>query len=153
MSNRIVSEMKRVISDYEGGASALIPVLQEIQGRYNYLPEEAIDSVAEGLSLPLSQVYRVATFYDVFSLTPRGKHVISVCLGTCCHVNGNSEILDELKRNLGIGLGETTKDSRFRIEAVRCLGCCALSPAVKVNDDIYARLTREEISDIIESYK
>jgi len=153
MNNQIVNGVERIIGGYKRDSSALIQILQKIQSKYNYLPEEAVNIVAEGLSLPLSQVYRVTTFYNAFSFKPRGRHLISVCLGTCCYVNGNSEILDGLQRDLGIGLGETTKDFRFTIGAVRCLGCCALSPSVKVDEDIYAGLSREKISKIIERYR
>ncbi|MEW5759815.1 MAG: NAD(P)H-dependent oxidoreductase subunit E [Candidatus Thermoplasmatota archaeon] len=111
----------------------LLPILQEIQERYNYLPEEILKEVAEQLNMSLTDVYSIATFYRAFSFKPKGKHVLTVCLGTACHVRGGGRIVDALSRELGIESGSTTKDNKFTLETVNCLGCCALGPVVVVD--------------------
>lgn len=111
----------------------LLPILQEIQERYNYLPEEILKEVAEQLNMSLTDVYSIATFYRAFSFKPKGKHVLTVCLGTACHVRGGGRIVDALSRELGIESGNTTKDNKFTLETVNCLGCCALGPVVVVD--------------------
>ncbi|MDP2952653.1 MAG: NAD(P)H-dependent oxidoreductase subunit E, partial [Chloroflexota bacterium] len=118
-----MSQAKAIIKRYKGEKSSLTHVLQEIQEHYYYLPKEALVKVSEGLGVPLPQVYSVATFYKAFSLTPRGKHLVNVCLGTACHVQGASLIMDKVARELGVEVGGTTADRQFTVEGVRCLGC------------------------------
>lgn len=150
-----VSEIEQIINNHRdnGRNGSLIAVLEEIQARYRYLPRDAMILVSEWLGIPLSQTYSVATFYNAFSLVPKGKHLVSVCLGTSCHVRGGGDILDKVKRELDLDLRETTEDFQFTVEEVRCLGCCSLSPVIRVDDDTYAHLTQTQVRRILEKYK
>jgi len=135
-----------------GHPADLIGILQEIQKAYKYLPEEALRYVSETMNVPLSQVYALATFYKVFSLEPRGKHVIRVCAGTACHVRGAKGLADTIGRLLGLEPGQTTQDRQFTFETVNCLGACALGPVVVVDDKYYEKVTRDRLKKILESY-
>lgn len=135
------------------GRGTLVPLLQDINAKYGYLPENILKYVSADLHIPLSQIYNIATFYKAFSLTPRGRYTISVCLGTACHVRGGRKILERLERDLGIKVGQTTPDLNFTLEAVRCLGCCGLAPVVTIGDDLYGKMTQVKIPKIIEKYK
>jgi NADH-quinone oxidoreductase subunit E len=150
-----VSEFEEIINNHRdnGRNGSLIAVLEEIQTRYRYLPRDAMILVSEWLGIPLSQTYSVATFYNAFSLVPKGKHLVSVCLGTSCHVRGGGDILDKIKRELNLDSRETTEDFQFTVEEVRCLGCCSLSPVIRVDDDTYAHLTQTQVPRILEKYK
>ena len=150
-----VSEIEQIINNHRdnGRNGSLIAVLEEIQARYRYLPRDAMILVSEWLGIPLSQTYSVATFYNAFSLVPKGKHLVSVCLGTSCHVRGGGDILDKIKRELDLGSRETTEDFQFTVEEVRCLGCCSLSPVIRVDDDTYAHLTQTQVRRILEKYE
>ena len=121
--------------------SALIPILQDVQGEFNWLPPEAMRHVARKLEMSLIDVYGVATFYRSFSLNPRGKHIGTVCLGTACHVRGGQRIVDEVARELGIGPGETTEDLSFTLETVNCLGCCAIGPILVLDGEYHGEMT------------
>lgn len=134
-------------------SSALIGILQEINAEYSYLPDWGLRLVAEALNLDFSTVYQVATFFRAFSLKPRGKHLIQVCLGTACHVGGGEFILGSIERELGIGPGETTGDLLFTLETVRCIGCCALAPVIRIDDATYGHLTQDKMGRILESYQ
>jgi NADH:ubiquinone oxidoreductase subunit E len=139
----------RIIEKYGSAGGTLIGILTDIQKEYTYLPQEALRRVGERLEIPLSQVFSVCTFYKIFSLTPRGKHSIKVCLGTACHVKGAALILDRLRRDLDIPEGGTTKDGKFTLETVRCVGCCSIAPVVTVDETAYGRLKQEQLSGII----
>ena len=130
-----------------------MPVLQEAQDIYGYLPYEVQKMVAEGLGVPLEEVYGVATFYSQFALSPKGKYNISVCLGTACYVKGSGDILDRLSDILGIEAEECTPDGKFSLTACRCIGACGLAPVIMVNEDVYGRLTVEDVQGIIDKYK
>ena len=131
----------------------LLPILLDINRRFNWLPRPALEHVADELRLPLTEILRVATFYNAFSLVPRGQHIVSVCLGTGCFVKGSPRLLDRLERELGIKHGETTADFRFSLEVVRCIGCCALAPAMRVGDDTYGRLEPGMVPKILRAYE
>ena len=131
---------------------SLIPILQDINEKYRYLPENLLKFVAKKLDIPLSQIYNIATFYNAFSLVPRGKYTVSVCLGTACHVKGGQKILERFERDLGIKDGETTPDMNFSLTGVRCLGCCGLAPVVTIGDDLYGKLSQAKIPKIMEKY-
>ncbi|MCK4547605.1 MAG: NADH-quinone oxidoreductase subunit NuoE [Candidatus Eisenbacteria sp.] len=131
----------------------LIGAMQDIQRELNYLPEEAMRLVAQKIGVPLSQVYSIATFYKTFSLEPRGRHLINVCMGTACHVRGGVQILEKLKRILGIDTGGTTNDQRFSLEAVRCLGCCGLAPVIMIDGKFHGKLTQKGLDRILEQYE
>ena len=129
-----------------------MPVLQEAQEVYGYLPIEVQKMIAEGLSVPLEEVYGVSTFYSQFSLTPKGQYNISVCLGTACYVKGAGKIIERISEILGIGAEECTADGRFSLKACRCIGACGLAPVMTVNDDVYGRLEIEDIDGILAKY-
>lgn len=145
--------VKSAVNSWNNDKSNLISILLDIQDEYNYLPQEAIILVAKALDVPLINVYAVATFYTVFSLKPRGKHIINVCVGTACHVRGGQRILDRIQRNLKINPGETTENNLFTLETVRCLGCCALGPVIVVDDTYYSHLTTKATDSILEKYR
>jgi len=133
--------------------SALIGILQDIQAEYNYLPKEALLRVRESLNIPLTQIYGIASFYKSFSLRPRGKYIVNVCLGTACHVRGAVRILEEVERDLGIKSGQTTKDSNFTLETVNCLGACALGPLMVVNEQYYGKMTPGKAKKALRNYR
>lgn len=146
-------ELKKVIENHKTQPGGLMPVLQEAQAIYGYLPIEVQRMVAEGMNVPLSEVYGVATFYSQFSLTPKGEHRISVCLGTACYVKGADKILAAIEEKLGIKSGECTPDGMFSIESCRCLGACGLAPVMTVDGEVYGKCTPESAVRIIESYQ
>ena len=147
-------ERVEVIANKYGGISdSLIPILQDIQSAYHYLPEHALRTVASQLGLPLIQVYSVATFFKAFSLKPRGQHTVTVCLGTACHVRGAPTVLDEAKRRLGIEPGDTTEDMQFTLETVNCLGACALGPILVVDGKYHGQIGPRKIKTILDRYK
>lgn len=131
---------------------ALLPVLHEAQEIYGYLPIEVQQMVADGLNVSLSEVYGVATFYSRFSLTPKGKHQISVCLGTACYVKGSDKVLEEVEKMLGIKSGECTPDGLFSIDSCRCVGACGLAPVMMIDEEVYGKLTPAEVHKIIANY-
>ncbi len=131
----------------------LMSVLHKAQDLFGYIPIEIQRLISEELDIPLSEIYGVATFYSQFSLVPKGENEISVCLGTACYVKGAQEILDELIKVLGIGVGETTPDGKFSIGETRCLGACGLAPVMVVNDDVYGKLKRSDVKEIIDKYR
>ena len=147
------AKLKEAIARNIDDPGAVMPVLQEAQEIYGYLPIEVQKMVAEGLNVPLEEVYGVSTFYSQFALSPKGKYNISVCLGTACYVKGSGDILNKLSEELGIGAEECTPDGKFSLTACRCIGACGLAPVIAVNDDVYGRLTVEDVPYIINKYK
>lgn len=141
------------IKKHKASAKSLIAVFQDIQKQQGYLSEEAVRYVAGKLTVPASRAFAVATFYSAFSLIPRGRNTIHVCLGTACHIKGAGRIAERISRHLQIKPEERTTDGRFSLHTVRCLGCCALAPVVKVNNDIHADTTQDRISAILEKYQ
>ena len=148
-----LSDTKKIIQQYRNKKGVLIPLLQDIQAVYGYVPKEAIDLIAKELSFYPVEIYGVLTFYTQFYLNPRGEHIIKVCQGTACHVMGGKEILDYLSNKLGIGEGETTKDGVFSLERVACLGCCGMAPVVMIDNDFYGRCTIQKLDELLEKYK
>ena len=130
-----------------------MPALQKAQGIYGYLPREVMVIIAEELNVPLSEVYGVATFYAQFTLTPKGKYQIGVCLGTACYVKGSGDVYNELCKILGIESGGVTPDKMFSLDATRCIGCCGLAPVMSINGEVYGKLTAKDVAGIIEKYK
>ena len=141
-----------VVDQYGCNRDSLISILQDIQTEYRYLPEEVIRRVAKRLDLPLIQVYGVATFFKAFSLKPRGEHLVRVCLGTACHVRGAPAVLDEVKRQLGVETGDTTKDMKFTLETVNCLGACALGPLLVIDDKYQGQMSPGKIKKALRDY-
>lgn len=142
-----------LLEKYRHQKGALIPVLQETQEIYGYLPGESIKIISKELKIPPANVYGVATFYAQFHLSPRGRHVVRVCLGTACHVRGGAKILEAIETNLGIKDGDTTENLLFTIESVACLGACGLAPVMMVDDDTYGRLTPDKVAEVINQYR
>jgi NADH-quinone oxidoreductase subunit E len=136
--------------NYDGG---LIPVLQEAQSIYGYLPSEALEKISQELRIPFSEVFGVVTFYAQFHLKPRGRNIIRVCLGTACHVLGGSRIFKSIQDVLGVGNGETTEDLRYTLESVACIGACGLAPCIMINDDTHGRLVPGDMKKILEQYE
>ncbi|OGP92832.1 MAG: NADH dehydrogenase [Deltaproteobacteria bacterium RBG_16_47_11] len=157
---RLVEEISRedwekvdqVIDKYKERHGVLIPVLKEVQDICGFLPKKIQHRIAQGLRLPPSQVYGVVSFYAFFTTIPRGKHVIRVCLGTACYVRGAKQILDNLQRELHVGVGGITQDRRFSLEAVRCLGACGLAPVMVIGNDTYGMLSPGKATEIVSSY-
>lgn len=143
------SKVTSILTKHNNEKNALIPILQEIQEEFNYLPQESLRIVSHSLGIPLVDIIGVATFYRAFSLNPRGKHLITVCLGTACHVRGGPKILDEFQKRLSINAGETTGDSQFTLETVACLGCCAIGPVVVADGNYYAQTTIRKVNSIL----
>jgi NADH:ubiquinone oxidoreductase subunit E len=142
----------QVIAKFKGKPGAMIPVLEEVQGVTGYLPEVVQRRVSTGLGIPLAQVYGVVTFYSFFTMKPRGKHQVRVCLGTACHVRGAKRNLDHLIEHLGIEVGNVTEDRNFGLELVRCLGCCALAPVMMVGQDIHKQVKTAKLDQLIKTY-
>jgi NADH-quinone oxidoreductase subunit E len=147
-----LSKFEPILRKFSGQEGAMIPVLQEAQSIYGYLPEEALAYISHGLKIPLSRIYGVVTFYAQFYLTPRGRHTVRVCRGTACHVRGGRSILNAVKENLGIAEDETTKDLNFSLETVACLGTCFLAPVMMVDRNYYGKLIPHRIPPIIRQF-
>lgn len=147
------AQLMEVIAKHKTQPGGLMPTLQEAQGIYGYLPIEVQTMIAEGLGKSLSEVYGVATFYSQFSLTPKGKHRVSVCLGTACYVKGSDKILEAVEANLGIKNGECTADGMFSIDCCRCVGACGLAPVMLVDEDVHGKLKPEQVDEILNRYR
>ncbi|MEE1013607.1 MAG: NAD(P)H-dependent oxidoreductase subunit E [Clostridia bacterium] len=147
------AQLKQVIAEHKDQKGAVIPVLHEAQNIYGYLPIEVQEMISEGLNVPLAEIYGIVTFYAQFSLNPKGKYQIGVCLGTACYVKGSGDILEKVKELLGIDVGECTPDGLFSIDATRCIGACGLAPVLTVNEDVYGRLVVDDVAGIIEKYR
>jgi NADH-quinone oxidoreductase subunit E len=141
------------LEKYRDRKGVLVGVLQEIQSEFRYLPEEELRRVSEVLGVPLAQLYALATFYNAFSLTPRGEHTVCVCMGTACHVRGAHRVLEEFERELCVKAGETTGDRRFSLETVNCLGACALGPLVTVDEDYHGNMTVDRVRKVLKKYE
>jgi NADH-quinone oxidoreductase subunit E len=146
-------DLNKILSNYNGEKSDLIPLLQDIQSEYGYLPEELMEDVSRFTKVPKSEIYGVATFYTQFRFTPKGKKHISVCTGTACHVTGAQQIIEGMERHLDIKEGETTPDGEYSLESVGCLGCCALAPAAMVDDEIKSKLSLRSVKKIFREYE
>jgi NADH:ubiquinone oxidoreductase subunit E len=152
-AGRIFREVQGVIDDTGGQAGAVIRVLQQTQGLIGYLPGTVLKTISRDLKMPLSEIYGIVSFYHFFTMVPKGKHVIQVCMGTCCYVKGGQRLLDTLKKESGLVPGGITPDSKFSLETVRCLGCCGLSPVMAIGDQVYRRVKPSDIKDILSSYE
>ena len=146
-------ELREYIKHLAGTQGALIPIMQKAQALYGYLPIEVQTIVADGLGIPLEEVYGVATFYSQFTMSPKGQNRISVCMGTACYVKGAGKILEKISELLGISSGECTPDGKFSLDSVRCIGACGLAPVMLVGDDVYGSLTPGEVEGILNKYR
>ena len=147
------AQLREAIAAHKGQPGATMPVLQAAQEIFGYLPEEVQIIIAEGLDIPLSEVYGVVSFYTQFSLNPKGRYQISICLGTACYVKGAGAILDAVQKKLGIAPGGITPDGKFSLDACRCIGACGLAPVMMINDDVYGRLTPDQVAGILDRYE
>ena len=147
------AQLRSVIAELKDERGALMPILQKAQDIYGYLPIEVQTMIADECGIPLEKVYGVATFYSQFSLYPKGKYKISVCLGTACYVKGSGDIYEKLQELLGIEGGQCTPDGKFSLDACRCIGACGLAPVLTINDDVYGRLTAAEMADVLAKYE
>lgn len=150
--NGIDPKMQEILNTYKQEKDNLIQILNEVQEYYGYVPEKAQVAISEYLSIPMAEIYGVITFYSRFTLKPKGKYHIAVCLGTACFVKGSEKILDRAKERLGIDVGETTKDGKFSLEATRCVGACGLAPVFTVNDEVYGKATVKTMDEILDKY-
>lgn len=150
---KYLAPLNEILKNYSMEEKYLIPILQDAQDEYGYLPEEVLKEIACNLDLSLSQVFGVVTFYSQFHLEPRGENIIRVCTGTACHVRGGSEVLDQLKEELNIDSGETTEDLNFTLETVACIGACGLAPVIMINDETFGRMTPKKVPEILKNFK
>src|SRR5690242_2874704 len=148
-----IDKVEPLLEQYEAQRTNLIPILQEVQDTYRYLPQEVLRKISKKLRVPLTDVYQVATFYRCFSLQPRGRHVVQVCLGTACHVRGGDLVLERAQTESGTGLTGTSPDMEFTVEPVRCLGCCGLAPVMRVDRDTFAHLEQAKVRGILNRYR
>ena len=156
MSNeteKMTPELRAFIEEWKDKPGNLIMVLHKVQQTYGYIPRAIAIETSELLDVPLAKIYGVVTFYNFFKLQKAGKYIIQVCLGTACYLRGGDDLIKEFERQLGVGVNTTTSDGLFSIEAVRCLGCCGLAPAMMVNDEVYGRLVPGDVPGIIEKYR
>jgi NADH-quinone oxidoreductase subunit E len=140
--------VNEIIESNGADRAASLAILQDVQREYNFLPREALELVAQRLNVPVGHIYQMATFFKAFSLKPKGEYVIKVCLGTACHVQGGPHILEELEHDLNLKSGQTSSDGKFSVEAVRCLGACALAPIVVVNEEVYGKMSTSAVSKL-----
>lgn len=145
--------IRQIVAPWKGGNGGTIPVLQEVQNEFGYLPEDALMAVSKEMKIPPSELYGVATFYAQFHLNPRGRHIIRVCRGTACHVRGSLILLDKIKKVLQVEENGTTEDLRYTLEPVACVGACGLAPVMMVDEDTHGRLTPDKIMEVINSYE
>ena len=147
------AKLEPIVTRYRGKKGVAIPLLADIQKTVGYIAEEAVDYVARELDLPAAELFGVATFYAMFRMRPEGKHVVRLCRGAACHVQGSARIGEQLQRHLGVSEGETTSDGVFSLQYVACLGCCSLAPVMMVDGEVHGRLTPEKAVDVLESYR
>ena len=153
LSESKINFIKEVCKSFGNKPGEVINVLHKVQGEFGYLPAEVQELVAKELNIPVSRVYGIVSFYSFFTMTPKGEHPISVCLGTACYVRGAEKVLDELKRQLGINVGEVTPDGKFSLTCLRCVGACGLAPVIEVGEKVYGRMTPDRVKDVLAEYK
>jgi len=142
-----------ILARYDGGREAIVSILQDVSTEYNWLPPNILMRVSQAKEVPLEHILRIATFYKAFSLKPRGKHIVTVCMGTACHVKGAPRLMERFERELDVKTGETTPDRMFTLEAVRCIGCCGLAPVVTIGEDLYGKLTPVKAAKVLDKYR
>ena len=151
--NNVADKVKSILAAYDNDPGQLISMLQDIQAEYQYLPEQSLRQISETLHVPLTRVYSVATFFRSFSLTPRGEHMVHICTGTACHVRGATKILDEMEKELNITHGKTTKDGKFSLETVNCVGACALGPIAIVDGEYAGQMKPDKVKPLLDKYR
>ena len=153
LSASAVKQIKEIISRYRDERTPLMMILSDIQKEYGYIPLDVQELVSEETGIPVAEIYGVVTFYSFFSLNPKGKYVIGVCLGTACYVKGGQQIIDKFSELLGIKPGETTEDGLFTLSALRCIGACSIAPAVNINGKVYPKMTVGKVQELVEEYR
>ena len=152
MDEKLSNEMKELLKNYSQDKSNLIQILNEVQEKYGYIPKQSQIEISNYLNLPMAEIYGVITFYSRFTLEPKGKYNISVCLGTACFVKGSQALLDRLKERLKIDEGQTTPDGKFSIDATRCVGACGLAPVFTINNEVYGKATVKKLDEVLDEY-
>ena len=147
-----IDQLVSICAEYNNQPGELINILHKAQGQFGYLPQEVQEVIARQLNIPVSKVYGVVTFYSFFTMTPKGEHPISICMGTACYVRGAEKVLDELKRVLNINVGETTADGKFSLDTLRCVGACGLAPVVLIGEKVYGRVSPGEVEKILKEH-
>ena len=153
LSEDKINKIKGICASFGNKPSEVINVLHKVQGEFGYLPAEVQEVIAQELNVSVAQIYGIVTFYSFFTMTPKGEFPISVCMGTACYVRGAEKVLDEFKRELKIGVGETTPDGKFSLNCLRCVGACGLAPVVLIGEKVYGRLTPDGVKDILNEYR
>ena len=148
-----IGKVDQIIETYKGEPSSLIQIMLKVQSEHHWLPRAALERISERLQVPMARIQHIATFYKAFSLVPRGRHEIHICMGTACHVRGAGRVLDTVQDLTGINPGETDLDNRFSLETVNCLGCCALGPVMEVNGETHGNLSSSNTAEILDKYK
>lgn len=151
IEEKLKKEMKKILEQYTSTKENLIPILNEVQVKYGYIPPLAQKEISEYLKIPMAEIYGVITFYSRFTLKPKGKYAISVCLGTACFVKGSEKIMERLKQRLKIEEGETTSDGKFSVDSTRCVGACGIAPVFTVNGEVYGRATVKKLDEVLDS--
>jgi NADH-quinone oxidoreductase subunit E len=146
-------QIAQIVSRYQADRGSVIAILQDVQEEFSYLPRAALVEVSRTLGVPLSRILSLATFYKAFSLKPKGRHPVHVCLGTACHVRGAQLVLEKFERELGLKPGETSADQSFSLDAVRCVGCCGLAPVVTVGDEVHGKITPAKVTGLVKKYR
>lgn len=152
-SQEKINDLKKIVDKYKDTEGSLIQVLHEAQELYGYLPLEVQREISKLMNIPLAEIYGVVSFYTQFSINPKGKYKVNVCMGTACYVKGANEVLDKFRTRLSIDVGECTEDRKFSLDACRCIGACGLAPVVTINDDVYGKLTPDDVDAIIDKYE
>ena len=152
-SQEKINDLKKIVDKYKDTEGSLIQVLHEAQELYGYLPLEVQREISKLMNIPLAEIYGVVSFYTQFSINPKGKYKVIVCMGTACYVKGANEVLDKFRTRLSIDVGECTEDRKFSLDACRCIGACGLAPVVTINDDVYGKLTPDDVDAIIDKYE
>ena len=150
VEQKLKQEVKEILEQYTTAKDNLVPILNDVQVKYGYIPQIAQSEISEYLSIPMAEIYGVITFYSRFTLKPKGKYAISVCLGTACFVKGSEKIMSRLKERLGIKEGETTEDGKFSIDSTRCLGACGIAPVFTVNGEVYGKATVKKLEEVLD---
>jgi NADH:ubiquinone oxidoreductase subunit E len=153
ISSKTLQQIRKIVEATNGQAGAPIRVLQQVQGIVGYLPPEVLKTVSKEMRIPLSELYGITSFYSFFSMVPKGKYVIQVCLGTSCYVKGAERLIKALKHDFNLESGEITSDGKFSLETVRCLGCCGLSPVMAIREDVHRKVKPSQLKDILSSYR
>ena len=153
LRNEDVAKIKDICKSFNNDPQELINVLHSCQEHFGYLPAEVQEVVSDGLNMPVAKIYGVVTFYSFFTMTPKGKHPISICLGTACYVRGAEKVLEEFKKELGLNVGQVTKDNKFSLSTLRCVGACGLAPVVLVGEKTYGRVAPDDVRNIIKEYE